>query len=116
VTYRYDPADPTPSIGGPICCTGGLDLPAVLLDQGANAGRGDVLAFTSDPLDAPITLMGEVTADVILSSDAPDTDLVAVRIDAGPDGSLLAIQQGALRLRYRNGFDAPAPVCNRANR
>ena len=107
--YRYDPADPTPSIGGPICCTGGLDLPAGPLDQAANAARDDVLTFATPPLTDHLTLAGDVRVSVRMTSDAPDTDLVAVLLDIAPDGTMLAIQQGALRLRYRDGFDRPAP-------
>ncbi len=110
LAYIYDPSDPTPSIGGPICCTGGLDLPAGPLDQSANAHREDVLAFTSRPLEADLTITGDVRAEIAFSSDAPDTDLVAILLDIDPDGTQLAIQNGALRLRYRNGFDAPAPL------
>ncbi|WP_353476545.1 CocE/NonD family hydrolase (plasmid) [Salipiger sp. H15] len=106
-SYLYDPADPTPSIGGPICCTGGLDLRAGPLDQSPNRARDDVLTFVTDPLDDAITLAGDITAEIAFSSDAPDTDLIAVLIDLAPDGTQVAIQSGALRMRYRNGFDRP---------
>jgi putative CocE/NonD family hydrolase len=114
-SFAYDPMDPTPSIGGPICCTGGLNLPAGPLDQRPNAGRSDILGFTSGPLPEPLTLAGDITARIVVSTDAPDTDLVAVLMDIGPDGTMLAIQQGALRLRYRNGFDRPAPLLTPAD-
>ncbi|WP_386679031.1 CocE/NonD family hydrolase [Loktanella sp. R86503] len=108
--FTYDPMDPTPSIGGPICCTGGLNLPAGPLDQRPNAARHDILGFTSGPLSDPLTLAGNITAEIVISTDVPDTDLVAVLMDIAPDGTMLAIQQGALRLRYRDGFDDPAPL------
>lgn len=109
-SYRYDPSDPTPSIGGPICCTGGLALREGPLDQRPNDARADILGFRSAPLDAPLTIVGDIRAEIAFSSDAPDTDLVAVLTDIAPDGTMLTIQQGALRLRYRDGFDAPAPL------
>ncbi len=109
-SFRYDPMHPTPSIGGPICCTGGLELRQGPLDQSPNAGRSDVLAFSSEPLDAPLTLVGDIRAEIAFSSDAPGTDLVAVLLDISPTGTMLAIQQGALRLRYRDGFDRPHPL------
>lgn len=108
LSYRYDPSEPTPSIGGPICCTGGLALPEGPMDQRPNADRPDVLSFMSDPLDKPLTIVGDIRTEIAFSSDAPDTDLVAILVDIAPDGTMLAIQQGALRLRYRNGFDQPA--------
>jgi putative CocE/NonD family hydrolase len=42
-----------------------------------------------------------------VSSDAPDTDLVARLVDVFPDGRAIGIQEGALRLRYRDGFEHP---------
>ncbi|MDO5758108.1 MAG: CocE/NonD family hydrolase [Rhodobacterales bacterium] len=108
--YAYDPNDPTPSIGGPICCTGGLDLPAGPLDQRANDPRADVLSFASEPLTEAMNIVGDIRAEIAFASDAPDTDLVAILLDIGPDGERLTIQQGALRLRYRDGFDAPMPL------
>ena len=44
----------------------------------------------------------------MFSSSVPDTDLVARLVDVAPDGRALNIQEGALRLRYRDGFEAPA--------
>jgi len=38
-----------------------------------------------------------------VSADVLDTDLVARMVDVGPDGKSLNIQEGALRLRYREG-------------
>ncbi len=109
-TYRHNPADPVPSIGGPICCTGGLALRAGPLDQRPNDGRADLLAFRSPVLKAPLAIAGDIRAEIAFSSDAPDTDLVAILTDIAPDGAMVTIQQGALRLRYRKGFDAPAPL------
>ena len=54
-TYRYDPADPTPSLGGTGLMTGAT------VGQRPAQARDDVLVFTSDPLDAPLELVGPVT-------------------------------------------------------
>ncbi|MEO1014342.1 MAG: CocE/NonD family hydrolase [Pseudomonadota bacterium] len=107
VSWTYDPMNPTPSLGGPDCCTGEPDAMFGPVDQRANAARADVVGFYSDPLDAPMTIVGDLSAEVTVSSDALDTDLVAVLLDVAPDGSMLGLQHGALRLRYRDGFDAP---------
>lgn len=106
-SYTYDPNDPTPSIGGPICCDGGLNLRAGPLNQRANNTRGDVLSFASEPLEIALTIVGDIGAEIAFSSDAPDTDLVAILLDITPSGEMLTIQQGALRLRYRGGFETP---------
>ncbi len=39
--------------------------------------------------------------------DVPDTDLIVRLTDVAPDGRSVMIHEGALRLRYRDGFDAP---------
>src|SRR5581483_8408190 len=47
--YRYDPHDPTPSIGGPIMVTS-----KPVLDNRELETRADVITFTSAPLDATV--------------------------------------------------------------
>ena len=44
--YRYDPADPTPNLGGPIGYTGRARVDNRILEA-----RPDVLTYTSAPLD-----------------------------------------------------------------
>src|SRR5207249_4141413 len=56
--YRYDPADPTPNLGGAIFAFTG----AGPVDQAALEARKDVLTFTSEPLTVPITIIGNVRA------------------------------------------------------
>ncbi|MFN4098267.1 MAG: CocE/NonD family hydrolase [Pararhodobacter sp.] len=105
--YRYDPASPTPSLGGSICCTGDAALRAGPLDQSPNADREDVLVYTSEPMATALRIIGDARAEIAFSSDRPDTDLIATLVDVTPGGSMLTITQGALRLRYREGFDRP---------
>jgi uncharacterized protein len=105
--WLYDPGDPTPTLGGPICCTGKPDLRTGPIDQRPNAARDDVLVFRSEPLEAPMSIVGDIHAEIALSSSAPDTDLVAILVDIQPDGAEIPIQLGALRVRYRDGYDFP---------
>ena len=42
-----------------------------------------------------------------VSSSAPDTDLVLRLVHVWPNGRATNIQEGALRLRYRDGFAQP---------
>ena len=60
-TYRYDPADPTPSLGGTGLMTGGA------VDNTALESRADVLVFSGDPLDAPLEVIGPVQADLVVA-------------------------------------------------
>ena len=106
-TYKYDPTDPTPSIGGAICCTGDPNMRAGPLDQRPNDARSDLLSFRSMPLDAPLSIIGDISAELTISTDVPDTDLIVTLLDIHPDGVMLPIQQGVRRMRYRRSFDAP---------
>lgn len=106
-TYRYDPNDPVPSRGGPLCCTGEPNTPAGPVDQAEVERRPDVLVYTSEPLADDLRIAGPLKATLSFSSDAPDTDLVLRLVHVRPDGLATNIQEGALRLRYRDGFSAP---------
>lgn len=103
--FRYDPSDPVPSRGGPLCCTGNpKDLPGLVNQRDVEA-RQDVLVYTSAPLARPLRIAGPLSARVVLSSSALDTDLVARLTHVRADGRSTNVQEGALRLRYRNGLE-----------
>lgn len=102
-----DPTSPVPTIGGAICCTGNPDLRTGPLDQRPIEGREDLLVYDSAPLTAPLRLAGPIAARLWLEADVPDTDVVVRLTDVSPDGRSITIQEGALRLRYRDGFAAP---------
>lgn len=107
-TFTYDPDDPVPTRGGPICCTGNpADVPGPQ-DQADVEARNDVLVYTSEPLADDLRIAGPLAARIAFSSDAPDTDLVLRLAHVRPDGLSTNIQEGALRLRYRDGFVSPA--------
>ena len=105
--YRYDPQDPAPSRGGPVCCTGNRADRSGPIEQRDVEARDDVLIFTSPPLAQDLRIAGPIRAQIAFSSDSPDTDLVARLVDVFPDGRAISIQEGALQLRYRNGFANP---------
>jgi putative CocE/NonD family hydrolase len=79
-TYRYDPADPTPSLGGTGLMTGAT------VDNGPLEGRADVLLYTSDVLDAPTEFIGPVEAELVVSSTLDHTDFFVRVCDVQPDG------------------------------
>lgn len=106
-TWRYDPADPVPSKGGPICCTGNPEDRPGPADQEEVENRQDVLVYTTPPMASDTWIAGPITASLTVSSDVKDTDLVARLVHVWPDGRATSIQEGALRLRYRNGFATP---------
>ena len=52
-------------------------------------------------------MAGPLRAELYVSSSALDTDFVVKLVDVSPDGTALNIQEGALRMRYRDGFAMP---------
>ncbi|MFN8026609.1 MAG: CocE/NonD family hydrolase [Acidimicrobiia bacterium] len=61
-SHRYDPADPTPAVGGIGMISGGM------AENSALEARDDVLVYTSDALAEPLVLLGPVHAEIHLGS------------------------------------------------
>jgi putative CocE/NonD family hydrolase len=83
--YHYDPADPTPSIGGIGMLTGGA------LDNRDLEARDDVLVFTSDALADELEMVGPVSATVHLESTLDHVDVFVRVCDVHPDGTSLNV-------------------------
>jgi len=128
ITYRYDPRDPVPSIGGsitsgePIMSGGafnqveddrffGCSRPGLPL-----SARFDVLVFQTEPLTQAIEVTGPIEAELWVSSDCPDTDFTIKLIDVYPPsadyprGFAMNLTEGILRVRYRNSWALPEPL------
>jgi putative CocE/NonD family hydrolase len=91
--YRYDPADPTPAVGGAML----LERRPVVDNRPLEA-RADVLTFTSEPLTADLDALGPVRADIRLRSSRADTDVFVRVCDVHPDGLSLNVCDGLIRL------------------
>jgi putative CocE/NonD family hydrolase len=98
LAYTYDPSDPVPTVGGVQ-----LTIPAGPMDQKAVEKRADVLVFTSSPVTSPVEVTGRVRAQIWMSADVPDTDLIARLCDVYPDGRSFNLCEGAIRARFREG-------------
>ncbi len=93
VSFRYDPADPTPSPGGAILAvTGGSR------DNRAVERRLDVLVFSSDPLEEPVEVVGEVAAELSVARDNPYADLFVRLCDVDRHGRSWNVCDGIVRL------------------
>lgn len=97
VAFRYDPADPTPALGGHSCCFQPAS-PMGPADQRPIEALDDVAVFTSDALEAPVRVAGPVTAHLVVTTDAVDTDFVAILTDVHPDGESRNLAEGIIRL------------------
>ena len=104
-SYIYDPSHPTPTLGGATLMPG--VFPPGVRDQRPLSARPDVLTFAGEPLAGPLAIMGHVTAELWISSSAPDTDFVARLIDVHPDGYMENLCDGILRARYRESLQEP---------
>ncbi|MDT5025707.1 MAG: uncharacterized protein QOE61_2133 [Micromonosporaceae bacterium] len=64
-SFRYDPAAPTPSLGGPL-----LSRTAGVRDNATLEARPDVLTFTTQTLVGPVEVIGPVTAKLRVGAKA----------------------------------------------
>jgi uncharacterized protein len=105
--FTYDPSDPVPTLGGPLCC--GPFPPAGLgpQDQSNVEARKDVLVFTTQPMAKDFEVTGPVLLDLYVSSSAVDTDFTGKLVDVWPSGLAQNLTEGILRMRYRNSQDKP---------
>jgi uncharacterized protein len=92
--YRYDPADPTPALGGTI--TSGTGKP--VFDDRDLESRSDVLTYTSAPFDSDMELIGPVWAELFIRSSLEHTDFFVRICDVYPSGKSLNICDGIQRL------------------
>jgi putative CocE/NonD family hydrolase len=99
--YRYDPANPTPSVGGRLLLTGAGRKNNRRLEE-----RSDVLTFTSDPLERPLRIVGEVTADVWMTSSCPTWDLFVRLCDVDARGRSHNVTDGLIRVTLEKGESA----------
>jgi uncharacterized protein len=108
-TFVYDPRDPVPTAGGAICCDPRI-LPPGPLEQNKIEQRGDVLVYTSPPLNDDTEVTGPVRAVLYVSTSANDTDFTAKLVDVQRDGRALLVTDGIQRMRYRLSLDHPVFV------
>lgn len=121
VTYVSDPAKPIPYRIQPIEATYGQGSRWFnwhVEDQRFVANRPDVISFTSDSLQQNLTVSGNITAHIFVSTTATDADFVVKLIDVYPDidkkslsmsGYQLPIAMEVFRGRFRKSFEKPQP-------
>jgi predicted acyl esterase len=93
----YDPADPTPSVGGP--AAGG---PREQADNRAVEARDDVLVFTGPVLPHDVDVVGHARARVHVRPELEHADLFVRLCDVGPDGVSRNVVDGVRRLDPRS--------------
>jgi uncharacterized protein len=104
--YVYDPANPVPTIGGPLCCDP-RHLEPGPRDQRPAEARDDVLVYSTPPFAQDTEVTGPVTLELYAKSSAVDTDFTAKLVDVAPDGFARNLTEGIIRARYRNSQEKP---------
>jgi putative CocE/NonD family hydrolase len=93
-TYRYDPNDPTPNLGGAIFAFTG----AGAVDNAPLEARPDVLTYTGTPLLRPLTIIGQCHVRIHARASLPHCDFFVRLSDVNPDGVSTNICDGLLRV------------------
>ncbi len=91
--FRYDPADPTPSVGGSLLASSGGPQDNRTLEQ-----RGDVLVYTSSSLARDVDVIGPLSAELHVRSSLEHTDFFVRLCDVDPSGRSTNISDGLARL------------------
>ena len=108
--FTYDPADPTPSIGGRLL---GAGVSGVRDCRGL-AARADVLSFTGAPLSAPLEIVGVPVVELAHRSDNPHCDVFVRICDVAPDGRAVNVSDGFRRLipgEHEQDLTLPLDAC-----
>jgi putative CocE/NonD family hydrolase len=117
--YVSDPAKPVPYIDktGP-----GMMVEYMTADQRFATRRPDVVTFMTPPLEEDLTITGDVTHSLWVSTTGTDSDFIVKLVDVYPDnypdpapnptgvrmgGYQQLIRGDVIRGKFRNGFDKP---------
>jgi putative CocE/NonD family hydrolase len=82
VSFTFDPADPTPYVGGAL-----NDATSGSKDNTALEARADVATFTTEPLVDDLRILGSPKVTLTLSSDRSDTAVFVRLCEVRPDGT-----------------------------
>ncbi|WP_409434473.1 CocE/NonD family hydrolase [Mycobacterium sp. SMC-14] len=97
-SFHYDPADPTPTVGGRLLAPGGGYQRDDVL-----ARRADVLAFTGEPLTGDVEVFGSPVVELAHSSDNPHVDVFVRVSEVDARGRSRNVSDGYRRLNQSTG-------------
>lgn len=107
--YLYNPNDPVPTTGGPLCCNPHF-MRNGAFNQNQLEDRPDILIYSTSPLENDVEVTGHIMVYLWASTSAVDTDFTAKLIDVCEDGCARNLTDGIIRARYRNSMSNPEPV------
>ena len=91
--YSYDPADPTPAVGGVR-----MVRDSGRVDNTALEARADVLTYTTAVLEQDVEVVGEVSAEVWFGSSLPHADVFVRLCDVDERGRSYNVCDGLTSL------------------
>ncbi len=100
--YAYDPADPTPALGGTQ-----FSWWAGRVDNRKLEARRDVLTYTTHPLQAAVEIMGSVRLELYVQSNLAHTDFFGRLCDVYPNGRSMNVCDGLFRVEPGKGKRQP---------
>lgn len=98
--FVYDPENPVPTVGGPLCCDA-VHLAPGPREQRPVEAREDVLVYTTQEFKEDFEVTGPVSVELYAGSSAVDTDFTAKLVDVWPNGFAQNLTEGIVRARYR---------------
>ncbi|MFE0874528.1 CocE/NonD family hydrolase [Streptomyces smyrnaeus] len=104
-SFVHDPADPTPSLGGPL-----LSRTAGPRDNAALERRKDVVTFTGPALAEPVEILGPVSARLSVATDTGHADVFARLCDVDAKGRSTNVCDGTARVRTTGRTPAAVTV------
>jgi putative CocE/NonD family hydrolase len=115
--YTYDPGDPTPApddyeepeVKGPKKEQSAEEKKkaAEAYHESVTQARHDILVYTSEPMQQPVTFAGPVSAVLYASTSAKDTDWFVRLLEVDKNGKLFKLGEGKIRARFRKSMKAP---------
>ena len=98
--YRYDPADPTPAVGGPLFLFSGK---RGSVDNRELEARPDVLVYTTPPLESDLEMIGQARLELYIHSSLEHADFFGRLCDVHPDGKSVNVCDGLFRIAPGEG-------------
>ncbi|MCE7010190.1 CocE/NonD family hydrolase [Kibdelosporangium philippinense] len=95
--FRYDPENPTPSVGGRV-----MALSGGAKDNRKLEARDDVVVFTTEPLAEAVEVHGEPVVELHVTSDNANADLFARICDVDPSGRSVNVTDRIVRCTERD--------------
>lgn len=100
--YTYDPARPTPNLGGAIFAFTG----AGAVDNAPLESRDDVLVYTGPVLTQPLTMIGQAQVRLHARASLENTDFFVRLCDVGVEGTSTNICDGFIRITPETAREA----------